>query len=241
MSMKLNDALVTNFSIADKEYDIDLSFNKVLDVFEILKEEEMTYLEQAQLIVHLLTGQELHDIKEVVDCWIYIKEHFLEIEKETVQYDLLGNPMPTAKNEEEQEKLILKRNELADELDCAPSQISYVLSTRFSNERGFDVESRRGLGGYIRIRKLQPESSNMVPAVTTYHIYEGPNRVERLIDLRDVDQSLFQLLQDNKITKREAQMMHNSFASIIEHVDYESRNDAIRSLYASMIETLRKE
>ena len=101
---------------------------------------------------------------------------------------------------EEQEKLILKRNELADELDCAPSQISYVLSTRFSNERGFDVESRRGLGGYIRIRKLQPESSNTVPAVTTYHIYEGPNRVERLIDLRDVDQSLFQLLQDNKIT-----------------------------------------
>lgn len=53
---------------------------------------------------------------------------------------------------EEQERLILKRNELADELDCAPSQISYVLSTRFSNERGFDVESRRGLGGYIRIR-----------------------------------------------------------------------------------------
>ena len=95
MSMKLNDALITNFSIADKEYDIDLSFNKVLDVFEILKEEEMTHLEQAQLIVHLLTGQELYDIKEVVDCWIYIKE-----------YDLLGNPMPTAKDEEEHEKLI---------------------------------------------------------------------------------------------------------------------------------------
>ena len=74
---------------------------------------------------------------------------------------------------EEQEKLILKRNELADELDCAPSQISYVLSTRFSNERGFDVESRRGLGGYIRITKLNPESSDSLPAVTTYRIYEG--------------------------------------------------------------------
>ena len=60
---------------------------------------------------------------------------------------------------EEQERLILKRNELADELDCAPSQISYVLSTRFSNERGFDVESRRGLGGYIRITKLNPRKS----------------------------------------------------------------------------------
>ena len=109
---------------------------------------------------------------------------------------------------EEQEKLILKRNELADELDCAPSQISYVLSTRFSNERGFDVESRRGLGGYIRIKKINPESSDSLPAVTTYRIYEGPNTVERLIDMRDVDQSLFQLLQSEKITRREAQLMH---------------------------------
>ena len=142
---------------------------------------------------------------------------------------------------EEQEKLILKRNELADELDCAPSQISYVLSTRFSNERCFDVESRRGLGGYIRIKKINPESSDSLPAVTTYRTYEGPNTVERLIDMRDVDQSLFQLLQSEKITRREAQLMHNSFATLIENVDVEERNDAVRQLYASMVDTLRKE
>ena len=142
---------------------------------------------------------------------------------------------------EEQEKLILKRNELADELDCAPSQISYVLSTRFSNERGFDVESRRGLGGYIRIKKINPESSDSLPAVTTYLIYELPDTVERLIDMRDVDQSLFQLLQSEKITRREAQLMHNSFATLIENVDVEERNDAVRQLYASMVDTLRKE
>lgn len=142
---------------------------------------------------------------------------------------------------EEQEKLILKRNELADELNCAPSQISYVLSTRFSNERGFDVESRRGLGGYIRIKKLNPESSGSLPAVTTYRIYEGQNTVERLIDMRDVDQSLFQLLQSEKITRREAQLMHNSFATLIENVDIEERNEAVRQLYATMVDTLRKE
>ncbi len=45
----------------------------------------------------------------------------------------------------------LKRTELADLISCAPSQISYVLSTRFTNARGFRVESQRGLGGYIRI------------------------------------------------------------------------------------------
>ncbi len=142
---------------------------------------------------------------------------------------------------EEQEKLILKRNELADELNCAPSQISYVLSTRFSNERGFDVESRRGLGGYIRIKKLNPESSDSLPAVMTYRIYEGQNTVERLIDMRDVDQSLFQLLQSEKITRREAQLMHNSFATLIENVDIEERNEAVRQLYATMVDTLRKE
>ena len=131
---------------------------------------------------------------------------------------------------EEQEKLILKRNELADELDCAPSQISYVLSTRFSNERGFDVES-----------KLNPESSDSLPAVTTYRIYEGQNTVDRLIDIKDVDQSLFQLLQAEKITRREAQLMHNSFATLIENTDIEHRNNAIRELYATMVDTLRKE
>ncbi|WP_251422987.1 CtsR family transcriptional regulator [Veillonella agrestimuris] len=145
------------------------------------------------------------------------------------------------KLKEERERLILKRNELADELNCAPSQISYVLSTRFSNERGFDVESRRGLGGYIRIQRLNQEEAQSLPAVTTYRIYEGPNTVERLIDIRDVDQSLFQLLQNDKITRREAELMHNAFSTIIEHVDYEMRNEAIRNLYASMVEALRRE
>ena len=115
------------------------------------------------------------------------------------------------------------------------------MSTRFSNERGFDVESRRGLGGYIRIKKLNPESSDSLPAVTTYRIYEGQNTVERLIDMRDVDQSLFQLLQSEKITRREAQLMHNSFATLIENVDIEERNEAVRQLYATMVDTLRKE
>ena len=117
----------------------------------------------------------------------------------------------------------------------------FVLITRVSNERGFDVESRRGLGGYIRIKKLNPESSDSLPAVTTYRIYEGQNTVERLIDMRDVDQSLFQLLQSEKITRREAQLMHNSFATLIENVDIEERNEAVRQLYATMVDTLRKE
>jgi len=50
--------------------------------------------------------------------------------------------------------IILQRGVLAEEFSCAPSQINYVLETRFSVERGYLVESRRGGGGYLRIVRL---------------------------------------------------------------------------------------
>lgn len=49
----------------------------------------------------------------------------------------------------------VQRRELARMFRCAPSQINYVLETRFSAERGYIIESRRGGGGYIRIRRLE--------------------------------------------------------------------------------------
>lgn len=50
----------------------------------------------------------------------------------------------------------LQRNVLAEELGCVPSQITYVLSSRFTPAHGYLVESRRGGGGYIRIRRVTP-------------------------------------------------------------------------------------
>ena len=52
---------------------------------------------------------------------------------------------------------MVQRNELADRLSCAPSQISYVLSTRFTPDKGYLVESRRGSGGFIRIVRILPD------------------------------------------------------------------------------------
>lgn len=54
--------------------------------------------------------------------------------------------------------LNLSRNMLADFFDCVPSQINYVLSTRFTLNRGFAVESRRGGGGFIKIIRLSEDS-----------------------------------------------------------------------------------
>ena len=55
----------------------------------------------------------------------------------------------------------LQRNVLAEEFGCVPSQITYVLTSRFTPEQGYLVESRRGGGGYIRIRRVQPKNERM--------------------------------------------------------------------------------
>jgi transcriptional regulator CtsR len=54
----------------------------------------------------------------------------------------------------------IKRNRLADDFNCSPSQINYVLDTRFTLERGYIIESRRGGGGFVRIIKVKLNSKN---------------------------------------------------------------------------------
>ena len=49
----------------------------------------------------------------------------------------------------------VRRNDLASRIGCVPSQINYVITSRFTPERGYIIESRRGGGGYIRIVKAQ--------------------------------------------------------------------------------------
>lgn len=53
----------------------------------------------------------------------------------------------------------IQRNELANRFNCVPSQINYVISTRFSTDKGYYVESRRGGGGYISIKRLNSGSA----------------------------------------------------------------------------------
>ena len=62
-----------------------------------------------------------------------------------------------------EDTLLVQRNELAEKLSCAPSQISYVLSTRFTPERGYLVESRRGSGGFVRIVRVVPHQVQFCP------------------------------------------------------------------------------
>lgn len=58
--------------------------------------------------------------------------------------------------------LELQRSDLAQRFNCVPSQINYVMSTRFSPEHGYIVESRRGGGGYIRITRVRVDRQTLL-------------------------------------------------------------------------------
>ena len=66
----------------------------------------------------------------------------------------------------EEAQIDLRRNELAQHFGCAPSQINYVLATRFSVDHGYIIESRRGGGGYVRIVRMQErDEGNLLDAL----------------------------------------------------------------------------
>jgi transcriptional regulator of stress and heat shock response len=63
-------------------------------------------------------------------------------------------------SEENESTISIRRNELADKFSCAPSQINYVLTTRFTYEKGYVIESKRGGGGCIIIKKISYDDNN---------------------------------------------------------------------------------
>lgn len=69
--------------------------------------------------------------------------------------DLIASFLQEGLDEAEDGVLEVQRSDLAQRFNCVPSQINYVMSTRFSPERGYIVESRRGGNGYIRITRVR--------------------------------------------------------------------------------------
>ena len=62
---------------------------------------------------------------------------------------------------------VIQRNDLAEHFNCVPSQINYVISTRFTPLQGYYVESQRGGGGYIKIQKVNITHSDYLMHIIT--------------------------------------------------------------------------
>ena len=124
-------------------------------------------------------------------------------------------------------KVELRRTDIANEISCAPSQISYVLSTRFTQEKGFVVESRRGLGGYIRI--LQVPMNNLV-------YQDMINKIDIDAELPLVQSMVHYLLNHQMISNREAALMMQVVVSLFqsEHITDQERIHLLKSMLLTL-------
>ena len=98
----------------------------------------------------------------------------------------------------------IRRNDLAERIGCVPSQINYVLTSRFTPEHGYIVESRRGGGGYIRIKRISSS-----PAMAIMHIV---NSVGAEIDQSSSYAIIESLYQRSIISKETAILMKTALS-----------------------------
>ena len=94
----------------------------------------------------------------------------------------------------------IKRSEIADQFACVPSQINYVINTRFTPEKGYHVESKRGGGGYIRIQRMAVNSKNSL-------IDELIDLVRPVVDQRVAVAVIERLYEQEYISVREANVI----------------------------------
>lgn len=115
----------------------------------------------------------------------------------------------------------IQRNELASYFDCAPSQINYVLSTRFSPYKGYYIESRRGGGGYIKIVKVKLQNdlniNNILKNILGDSITE--NKANEIVDA---------LREEKIIGDREVEIIRAAISDRAFECDSRSKN-AIRA------------
>jgi len=93
----------------------------------------------------------------------------------------------------------VQRSDLAQRFNCVPSQINYVMTTRFSPERGYIVESRRGGNGYIRITRVRVDRQTLLMHVI--------NSLGSQVDLASARAILSNLVQSGAVEERIAQAL----------------------------------
>ncbi len=98
----------------------------------------------------------------------------------------------------------LSRNDLAKFFSCVPSQINYVLNTRFTINRGFVVESQRGGSGYIKVVRMQDNNNNFLK--NALNIASLPLNVTQAVQL------LTQMGERKILNEREVQLIKSTIS-----------------------------
>ncbi len=119
----------------------------------------------------------------------------------------------------------LKRNDLAEKLGCVPSQINYVITSRFTPDRGYIIESRRGGGGYVRIIKKQMGRNEYL-----MHLFHA---VGTEIDKRAAEAFTADMKARGLITPREEKMIDTASGYVGKDSE---RSDMLRQIILTVME-----
>ena len=126
----------------------------------------------------------------------------------------------------------IKRNEIADQFQCVPSQINYVINTRFTIEKGYVIESKRGGGGYIRIFRIEhQDESELIDDIIaminpTVSQQAGVDVLERL-------------LEKEIITEREEKIILSAIDRSVLAFSLPLRDEVRARILTSMLTTLK--
>lgn len=122
----------------------------------------------------------------------------------------------------------LRRSNLAEKFSCVPSQINYVLSTRFSPEHGYIVESRRGGGGFIRVTRVQ-ESPRML-------IMHTVNSVGGSLDLRTAEAFVSNMVCSDALSEKDGSLIMTAISdNSLRPISPEHRDIVRASIFKQML------
>ena len=120
--------------------------------------------------------------------------------KEMSISDIIEQYLKKILQQNEKKMIEIKRSEIADQFQCVPSQINYVINTRFTIEKGYQIESKRGGGGYIRIIRIEHRDEfELIDEII--HLINPDVSQQAAIDV------LERLYENNIITYREENLM----------------------------------
>jgi transcriptional regulator CtsR len=132
----------------------------------------------------------------------------------------------------ESEIVEIKRSEVADKFQCVPSQINYVINTRFTMERGYMVESKRGGGGYIRISKVKLH--NQAHLIDQLKVLIG-NKISQ----SRAEDIIRRLLEEKVLNEREAKMMVNVMDRTVLYINLPERDELRARMLKVMLESIK--
>lgn len=146
--------------------------------------------------------------------------------------DIIEHYIKSILMQSEDDLIEVKRSELAEQFQCVPSQINYVISTRFTVEKGYLVESKRGGGGFIRIIKIRAndkaELFDQMLSLLGDKITQSAGK--------DI---VYRLYEEEAITKREANLIQSAIDRSVLSINLPYRDHLRANILKAMISTLK--